>query len=202
MVLWCGTPSHRIFCARFRAVAMLIQTIFPLAKMLLSTRGIRSQDRILFKLNLREIFFPYRDDLVVSVIYGTASSKTQVTASGMHQWLLYLVELNFLTCICTSFVVNLFESRGFFQSCHLASTISTFQCGINIHHNREWHPHVCGTVHQVVRTAWGQPLGSPCMRCCSILTFLAHDLNKPHNTLTLSYSVAPFTLSFWFILTH
>ena len=95
-----------MFCARFRAVAMLIQIIFPLANMLLSTRGIRSQDGILFKLNLKKIFSPYRDNLAVSVIYGTASSKTQATASGMRRWLLYLVELNFLTCICASFVAS------------------------------------------------------------------------------------------------
>ena len=79
-----GTPSHRMFCARFRAVPTLIQILFPLAKMHVSTRGIRSQDGILFVLNLREIFFPYGDDLAVSVIYGTASSKTQATASRVR----------------------------------------------------------------------------------------------------------------------
>jgi len=87
---------------------MLIQIIFPLAKMLLSTRGARSQDIMSFKLNLRLIFFPYQDDLVVSVIYGAASSKTQATVSGMHQWLLILscVKLSdlYLCLLCCEFV--------------------------------------------------------------------------------------------------
>ena len=34
-----GTPSHRMFCARFRAVPTLIQILFPLAKMHVSRRN-------------------------------------------------------------------------------------------------------------------------------------------------------------------